>query len=395
MELPGFTTDKVVTHSMNLGSTSKIRAFASGMEWGGEQSLLSAGFQIVNFNNFITPGLSAVPGDPTAIAGGNRTEGRPSEVPHPGAPTPVESFTSETADLRHDGWQVGLVAVPQSGDRYRQLKATGGYAFTHVGQLTRIDASAFSVQQAKDILESLRVFLSFAHGAACSLPIQWGRGIDGEIVWRRFASPIVDGWQQGCSSWFDETHGAVLAELFDAFCWGHKDERLRESLVLALHWYRHCNTQSSGLEGSLVLGMASLELLGALVVVDRCKSMSAREYDRLGGGKKLQELLAALNVQANVPQKYEALTAFAEKHDLPDACKALAKFRNGYVHANERNRRIVFGSYGKAAAFNGWQLSLWYQELALLRVLQYCGSYRNRTNAEWVGQVEPVPWSEL
>ena len=395
VELPGFTTHNVVAHSLNLGSTSKIRAFASRMEWGGEKPLLSVGFQIANFNNFITPGLSASPGDPTAIAGGNRTQRRSREELRPGGPaTPVQSFTSETADLRHDGWHVGLVAVPESRDRYKNLNATGGYAFTHVGQLTRIDASAFSVQQAKDILESLRVFLSFARGAACSLPIQWGRGIDGDIVWRQFASPIVDRWHQGYRSWFDETHGAVLAELFDAFCRRRRDERLGDPLTLALHWYRHCNTQSSGLEGSLVLGMASLDLLGALVVVDRCKLMSAREYDRLGGGKKLQELLAALGVQANVPQKYEALTAFAEKHGLPDACKTLAKLRNGYVHAKERNRRIVFGSYGKAATFSAWQLSLWYQELALLRMLQHCGSYRNRTTAEWVGQVEPVPWSE-
>ena len=31
--------------------------------------------------------------------------------------------------------------------------------------------------------------------------------------------------------------------------------------------------------------------------------------------------------------------------------------------------------------------------LALLRLLGHRGSYRNRTTAERVGQVEPVPWS--
>ena len=163
---------------------------------------------------------------------------------------------------------------------------------------------------------------------------------------------------------------------------------------MALHWYRHCNTNSSGLEGSLVLGMAALELLGALIVVDRNRSMSAKRYDEeLRAYEKLQELLSALKVQADIPHNYEALTRFVQNGNW-DSCQALAKLRNGFVHAKEENRRIVFGSDGKAATFNASQLSLWYQELALLHLLQHRGSYRNRTTAKWVGQVEPVPWTK-
>ena len=251
------------------------------------------GFQVVNFTDFITPGLSAAPGDPTAIAGVNGTERLLGGVTPTGSPTKrVQSFTCATADLRHDGWNVSLVDLPESRDRHGHLEATGGYSFTHVGQLTRIDGSAFAVQQAEKILESLRVFLSFARGAACSLPIRWGRDIDGEIVWRHFGSPVVDRWRQP-HSWFDERHGELLSELFDPFCRVHNDERLRESLVLALHWYRHCNTNSSGKEGSLVLGMAALDLLSALIVVGRFRSMSAQEHDRLSAAKKLRTLSCA------------------------------------------------------------------------------------------------------
>ena len=184
VDLPGFRTENVLAHSMTLGLTSRIRAFASAMESDRQQNLLSVGFQVVNFTDFITPGLSAAPGDPTAIAGVNGTERLLGGVTPTGSPTKrVQSFTCATADLRHDGWNVSLVDLPESRDRYGHLEATGGYSFTHVGQLTRIDGSAFAVQQAEKILESLRVFLSFARGAACSLPIRWGRDIDGEIVW--------------------------------------------------------------------------------------------------------------------------------------------------------------------------------------------------------------------
>ena len=399
VELPGFTTENVFVrlvnsgYSVNRGSTIEIRASAGSMEWGGEQSLLSAGFQIVNFCKFSAPGI-AVSGDPTPMAEVDWTEQLPSAVPKTDMPAEqVRWFTRGTVGLKHDGWQIRLVDLPESEDRYKHLKATGGYAFTHVGQLTRIDASAFSVEQAKEILESLRVFLWFARGAACALPIQWGRGVDGEIVWRQFRSPIVDGWERQYGSWFDENHGEILAALFDPFCRVHKDPNLREPLVVALHWYRHCNTQSSGREGSLVLGMAALDLLGALIVVDRCGSITAEQYDNLSGAKKLRKLLSALKVPADIPHSYEKLTGFAKEHKLPDACTALVELRNGFVHANKKRRRIVLGSSGREATSYAWQLSLWYQELALLYLLQHRGSYRNRTTAKSASEVEPVPWS--
>ena len=201
VELPGFRTKKVVTLSTHWGSTpsgrTRVSAFAGAMEWGGEAHLISVGFQIVNFPDVITPGLTAVPGDPTAMTGENRAEKRPREVSTTGAPAEwFQSATSQTVDLRHDGWRINLVAVRESRDRFKHLKATGGYAFTHVGRLTRIDGSAFSVEQAKEVLESLRVFLSFARGAACGLPIQWGCATDGDIVWRWFGSPVVDRWKR-------------------------------------------------------------------------------------------------------------------------------------------------------------------------------------------------------
>ena len=49
----------------------------------------------------------------------------------------------------------------------------------------------------------------------------------------------------------------------------------------------------------------------------------------------------------------------------------------------------------KVAASDAWQLSLWYQELALLRLLGHRGSYRNRTTAKRVGQVEPRTMERL
>ena len=364
VELQGFTTKNVFAYS--TGAPGLIRASAAEMEWGGSRRLLSVGFQIVNFPDFVTPGPAAVPGDPTSVGSGYGT--------------------IQTVGLNHDGWQIRIVAVPESGDRYKKLKATGGYALTHVGHLKRSDDSTFSVEKAKDILESLRVFLSFARGAMCGMPIQWGRGAEGKIVWRWFGSPVVDRWKGPYSSWIGTNHGTVLAELFDSFCRKHDDPKIREPLAVAVHMYSHCNTRSSGMEGSIILGTAALELLGTLIVENHGDIQDA--------AKRLRKLLSALKTQPTIPPRFQALARFAKKNGNWDAPKGLVQFRHGFVHPTEERRKIVFAPEAHAATSDACTLAVWYQELALLHLLGHAGSYCNRTTAAWAWEVEPVPWSK-
>ena len=156
VELPGFEIEDVVVYSTTLEPQGRIRAFVSGMESGCEQDLVSVGFQLVNFADIITPGLSAAPGDPTTLT---HARGQTKRLLDRGG-----AVTCATARLGHDGWQVDLVAVPESADVKKGLKSSGGYGFTHVGLLKTADGSAFTADQASTILESLTAFLMFARG---------------------------------------------------------------------------------------------------------------------------------------------------------------------------------------------------------------------------------------
>ena len=104
VELSGFRTENVVAHSMTLGLTSRIRAFASKMESDREQNLLSVGFQVVNFTDFITLGLSATPGDPTAIAGVNETERLLGGVSSTDSPTKAGSVVHVRSSRPQTRW---------------------------------------------------------------------------------------------------------------------------------------------------------------------------------------------------------------------------------------------------------------------------------------------------
>jgi hypothetical protein len=197
-------------------------------------------------------------------------------------------FPPHVAELQHGGWRIRLTAVPEFKEIFKRVSETGGYAFTHLGSLERADGSLFSAQDADAVLGALRRFLSFARGVASSLPVRWGTAGDGSIVWEQWGAQPVDPWT-GRDTWFDEHHGNLLSELFDAFAQIKADTDLGPPFSLALHWFQNSNIRAGGMEGAIILGLTALDLLGAMVVVDRAGVMSDSEYDKLVAKDKTRQ----------------------------------------------------------------------------------------------------------
>ena len=213
----------------------RIRCFRKG----DGTDLASIGFQVVNFTDFLTPG--------------------------PKTP-PIFGFPPQAVDLDSGMWRVRLSATANHQAIFKSLTEQGGYAFTHLGRLERIDGATFSAEDADGPLHTLFRFLGFARGAAANLPIRWGVNPSGDTIWEEWRSPVVDQWKTP-QNWFDENHGTLLREIFPAFVRAYEDPNLNEPLSLALHWYQACNTRAGGMEGALVLSVTNLDLLAALVVV--------------------------------------------------------------------------------------------------------------------------------
>jgi len=346
------------------GHFVRVSGSVSRFTKGTPTGLKNIGFQVVNFNDFFTPGVYA---------------------------SPTFGFPPHVAELQHGGWRIRLTAVPEFKEIFKSVGETGGYAFTHLGSVERADGSLFSAQDADAVLDALRRFLSFARGAASSLPVRWGAAADGSVVWEQWGGQPVDPWK-GRDTWFDEQHGNLLTELFDAFARTKADADLGPPFSLALHWYQSSNIRAGGMEGAIILGLTALDLLGAMVVVDRAKLISDSKYDKLSANDKLARLLGVLKLTNAIPPKLTNLTVFAAVNAWSTASEALAEIRHGYVHSNRKRRQVVLSAVN-LATFEAWQLSLWYQEVALLYLLGHQGEYRNRMTAESLGEVDRVPWS--
>jgi hypothetical protein len=98
------------------------------------------------------------------------------------------------------------------------------------------------------------------------------------------------------------------------------------------------------MEGAIILGLTSLDLLGALVVVDKTGRMGASKYDNLKAAEKLRRLLAVLKADPVFPARSANLAAFGAKQGWTDSAEALAEIRHGYVHANPKRRKVVLSA---------------------------------------------------
>lgn len=296
--------------------------------------------------------------------------------------------------LKADGWNIIIAATDRTDSLTKKLKHQGGYALTHMGHIAREDGKAFSSERLDDLLSCLHYFLSFALGRWAGVALPVGFDAQGIRVFEQWGLRITaDGSWNGSFSWFDEHHGELLSQVFPGFMTLWTNALWRQPLTHAIYWYLGaCDRRVGiGVDTGLILAQTALELLAwTYCVLDR-KMVSARAFKRggLSAADKLRLLASSLDIPKEIPLDFSALHEKKGK-ERPDGLDAITRIRNSLVHPDAQTELREHSYYA------GWNLSLWYIDLVLLRLCRHDGKYANRlTGQRWVGQVEPVPWAKI
>lgn len=77
--------------------------------------------------------------------------------------------------LKADGWEITISATDRTYDFEKELKAQGGYALMHMGQIVREDGTTFTSEQLDDLLICMQYFLSFVLGRWEGIATNWIR----------------------------------------------------------------------------------------------------------------------------------------------------------------------------------------------------------------------------
>jgi hypothetical protein len=283
-------------------------------------------------------------------------------------------------ELAADGWGVLLDCREGSVQLGKALNKTGGYMITHVGELSRQDGSPFQATDGLSALEAFEYLLTFAGGGRTAPFMHVGYDGAGHAIWRTWEKPPVVTWARRLS-WFDPSDPGCLQRAFPALLHRWKDPHQRE--VVRRVTYLHSEANRRGIEPSLIVAQAALELLAWQVLVVERATISRPAFDRLPAADMLRLLLTVSEIPLAIPPELASLRTYAKSKSATDGPEALTQLRNLWVHPPKRS--FAPSSYELGDA---WQLIQWYVDLAMLRWLGYQGTFTSRITH----RVDAVPW---
>jgi hypothetical protein len=279
-------------------------------------------------------------------------------------------------------WSAEMQALPGTSNLIKQLKHEGGSAITHVGRLTRVDGRSFTILAAEGALYDLHQFLSFARGLHTAIFGVAGVSANGNIVYEDWGMRLSTNWESRLG-WFDVHHGQTLGQVYPGFASLLRDRDFGKAVAQALYWYLRSNRagEGAGVDGGLLLSQAALERLTHAYLRKTGLGTDGHTADRI------RRALLHLNLPVSISRHTRRLLAGRRRGAWKDAPDAITKVRNELVHPKNRLKVPLAPVISEC-----WQLAQWYVEILILRLAGFRGTYSNRLNPKWIGQVETVPW---
>ena len=288
------------------------------------------------------------------------------------------------AELETSDWSIDLTGIPNIREAAETLKQSRGHGITYNGSVNRSDGSTFGAKDVEPLLEALRLFLSIARGAACSLALVRGKDEMGRESWVRWGAHHSEPWLDYHSA-FPRVHSEILPDLFPEFWILFMDpENRKGSTLRALDWYLQSNVSAPYI--GTILTFAALEAFSFLLLKDG-EDSSRKKIKKMSDRKRIERALCNMQVPPGLPKSCESLRVLKDWDTGP---QALVVIRNNLVHPQSDLAGVSNMDYWEA-----WLLGQWYLELMLLNRLGYQGRYRNRM-VNMKGNEEsfvPVPWA--
>lgn len=296
----------------------------------------------------------------------------------------ITNHAIEHLVLASKNWRVRLRSLLVTRENIETVKKEGGYRFTHLGCLERIDGAQFSVKEAGDQLHAIRFFLSFARGGWVQPVCPVGFAPAGR-VWESWSSPNEGRYTY--SSWFDRHHASELETLFPGFMDRWEDDDWREALQEVIYWYLNANDSARGVDAGIILTQAAIERLSYEFSVKDRRLITADGFKGLPASDKFRLLFSSVGVPLDIPAESAELRRLAGQMRWTDAPHALTDIRNSLVHPEHKRRGHLNSAYSEA-----WNQGQWCLEMGILAICKYSGTYGNRLREHWVGEVQDVPW---
>ena len=298
--------------------------------------------------------------------------------------------------IEHSEWQIQISAHNKTKAWCKVVRESGGLAATHTGRIRKREGKGISWCEAKNIIRCLHNFLSFARGHW--QPLGYIRLLSGgdECLCEKWGI-LQAGYRLTDSSmswWSSHPQAHLLSDVFGGFWNLWNDPLWKNALPEVIYWYLQANLAGKGhlgADAALVLSQTVLEKLSWTYVTQAKKAVfeDAFQPGKLTASDQIRLLATLLDLPYDIPHTLASVKEDAKGNEFEDAFHAITVIRNQLVHSKKKLK------LKEHAAFYTWNLSQWYVEMCLLRLMDYQGEYANRLNMrKWVGDTELVPWAK-
>lgn len=276
-------------------------------------------------------------------------------------------------------------------ERNKLLEENGGYNILYTGELKSKKGSIL-FSTSSDIFQCLNTFITFVNGRRTSAIFIKGI-FEEDVKWTDFTSYYVDSYKP-INSWPHYRNVDSIEKLWNKFSILWQDIENRNFLVSLVHWYAESNSQAGSVEGSIIMAQTALELLYNWWIIENKKLIIGNDSANINASNKVRLILSQLNISHSVPESLANLSEYCNKENIVDGADAIVQIRNAIVHSQMEKRRKLY-DISNLTKYEVLQLSIWYIEMSLLRILDFDDKYLNRCSTQ-LGSFfdeESVPWS--
>jgi hypothetical protein len=312
---------------------------------------------------------------------------------------PVKSKTekkfhvlSNRLRLENDTFLINIDKCIDYKEKIRSLEEKGGYNILYYGELISKKGS-IKLDDSSEIFHCLATFLTFLNGRRIS--VFFIQGIfEEEVIWCDYTDYVLDSFKH-VQSWPQRSSIRGLNELWQQFSALWKDDNDKNFLTSAVHWYIEANSNRGFTEGSIIMAQTALELLYNWWIIENKKMILGKDSENINASNKIRLISSQLNISYSVPSSFTLLQKFVDENEnINDAPEAIVQIRNAIVHSQQEKRKKLDSIHYKAK-YEALQLSIWYIEMTLLKILGFNDRFFDRCSKKGFAREAEryVPWS--
>lgn len=282
-------------------------------------------------------------------------------------------------------WDLEISGEDNLKDIWKILQEKRMMGITYEGQITCQSKNGFTVEEAKRLLNALRIFLSFFRGANCGFP--WIVGVDDhdQTSWVRWGSHYVDPWNNQHSVFkhvhWNDTHSKLFLKFWEKYDQGNGwDKTLRKSIS----WYLLSNNTST-IDVGIILAQVALERL-SFQILNRSRKkgeLTAQFIHKAFEEYEIETMIPPSCNRLKMQQKNSS--------NFENGIDAVVKVRNNFIHPDNQ-----LNSFSIEASSEIFRLVKWYIEMLLLKIMGYHGKYNSRLISRFDSNTSSpfVPWAK-